>query len=84
MMSSVSFHAGTAMAVPRGAIAASIGAIAERKLSPEAQKVAAEPVHAAYSPIVLAGFVRIIDYATIAVIGIAIYVLHVFPTCGFA
>jgi len=53
-------------------------------LSPEAQKVAAEPVAAAYSPIVLAGVVRMIDVATITLFGITIYVAHVFPIYGFA
>src|SRR5262249_14921090 len=54
-----------------------------RELSPEAQSVAAEPIAPAYSPIVLGGFVRIIDAVAIALIGLAIYFLHVFPTYGF-
>ena len=55
-----------------------------RDLSPEAQKVASEPLAPAYSPIVVAGVVRMIDAAMIAAIGITIYIVHVFPTYGFA
>jgi Undecaprenyl-phosphate glucose phosphotransferase len=55
-----------------------------RELSPEAQRVAAEPTPPAYSPIVLAGLVRMIDAVAIAMIGIIIYFAHVFPTYGFA
>ncbi|MFL5042559.1 MAG: undecaprenyl-phosphate glucose phosphotransferase [Xanthobacteraceae bacterium] len=76
-----SVAAGPAVAVPPGMATLSAQA---RGLSPEAQRVAAEPIAPAYSPIVLAGFVRMIDAAVIAVFGIAIYVAHVFPTYGFA
>src|SRR5262245_52614971 len=55
-----------------------------RALSAEAEKVAAEPIPPAYSPIVLAGVVRIIDVVAIAAIGLAIHLVHVFPTYGFA
>ena len=55
-----------------------------RPLSSEAEKVAAEAIAPAYSPIVLAGIVRIIDVVAIAVIGLAIHLVHVFPTYGFA
>ena len=55
-----------------------------RQLSAEAQKVAAEPIAPAYSPIVLAGVVRIIDAVAIAAIGLAIHLVYVFPTYGFA
>jgi Undecaprenyl-phosphate glucose phosphotransferase len=54
-----------------------------RELSPEAQKVAAEPLVTAYSPIVLAGFVRMLDAGFIAALGVAIHLLYVFPTYGF-
>src|SRR5262249_54661037 len=69
------------------AVAAPVGALPlgqhQRELSPEAQKVAAEPIPAAYSPIVLAGFVRMFDAVLIAAIGVAIHLLYVFPTYGF-
>src|SRR5262249_15044903 len=44
----------------------------------------AEPIAPAYSPIVLAGVVRMIDAGAIAAIGLAIHLVHVFPTYGFA
>ncbi len=78
MMSAASV---SAVAAPSGAIPVSSR---RRELSPEAQRVAAEPIAPAYSPIVLAGLVRIVDAGLIAVIGAAIYFLHVFPTYGFA
>jgi Undecaprenyl-phosphate glucose phosphotransferase len=78
-------NAGAAAAVAAPpAVAAGKAAPGNRSLSPEAQKVAAEPVQPAYSPIVVAGFVRMIDAAMIALFGIAIYVAHVFPVYGFA
>jgi Undecaprenyl-phosphate glucose phosphotransferase len=67
-------------------IAGSAGAVRmtgdPRPLSPEAQKVAAEPAAAAYSPIVLAGVVRIIEFGLIAAIGLAIELLYVYPVYG--
>src|SRR5262245_26584601 len=71
--------------------AASVSAVAvpvsfggARQLSPEAQKVAEEPIAPAFSPILVAVFVRVIDAVTIAVIGMAIYLAYVFPVYGFA
>jgi Undecaprenyl-phosphate glucose phosphotransferase len=52
------------------------------KLSPEALKVAAEPAVPAYSPIVLAGVVRIIEFGLIAAVGFAIELLYVYPVYG--
>ncbi len=68
------------------AIAGSSVAIAHRArgLSAEAQKVAAEPIAPAYSPVVLAGVARIVEACLIAVIGVAIYFLYVYPVYGFA
>ena len=54
------------------------------KLSPAALKVAAEPSRSAYSPIVLAGTVRLIEAALVALVGFAVYVAHVVPHDGFA
>jgi Undecaprenyl-phosphate glucose phosphotransferase len=53
-----------------------------RNLPPEAQRVAAEPVAPAYSPVVVAGFVRIIEGALITAVGISIYLLYVVPQHG--
>ncbi|HTC03924.1 MAG TPA: exopolysaccharide biosynthesis polyprenyl glycosylphosphotransferase, partial [Xanthobacteraceae bacterium] len=55
-----------------------------RPLSPSALKVAAEEFKAAYSPIVLAGTVRLIEAALIIAVGIAVYFWHVVPAVGFA
>jgi Undecaprenyl-phosphate glucose phosphotransferase len=52
------------------------------ELSPEALKVAAEPAVPAYSPIVLAGVVRIMEFGLIAAIGLAIELLYVYPHYG--
>ena len=41
-------------------------------------------VHRAYSPIVLAGAVRMIDFALLSLIGMAIYLCYVVPLDGFA
>jgi Undecaprenyl-phosphate glucose phosphotransferase len=53
-------------------------------LSPEALAVTAKPYRAAYSPIVLAGTVRAIEFVMVATIGFAIYVCYVVPSHGFA
>ena len=74
--------ASSAAAVPAGL---TVPAFAARKpaLSPEAQSIAAEPVAPAYSPIVLAGIVRMTEFALIIVIGLTIYFSYVFPANGF-
>jgi Undecaprenyl-phosphate glucose phosphotransferase len=54
-----------------------------RSLSPAALKVAAEPAHPAYSPIVVAGTVRLIELALILLIGSAVYAAYVVPSEGF-
>jgi Undecaprenyl-phosphate glucose phosphotransferase len=48
-----------------------------RTLSPEALAVAAKPAESAISPIVLAGFVRMAEFALIVAIGLAIYAAYV-------
>src|SRR5262249_55626753 len=67
------------------AAAATHVALPERakRLSPAAQKVAAQPIVTAYSPIVLAGIVRLIEFALIMLVGTAIYVVYVVPTDRF-
>jgi Undecaprenyl-phosphate glucose phosphotransferase len=53
-------------------------------LSPAARKVADEPIAAAYSPIVLAGTVRLIEFALVLVVGLGVYAAYVVPNEGFA
>jgi hypothetical protein len=52
-------------------------------LSPAALNVAAQPTLAAYSPIVLAGTVRLIELAIVALVGLAVYAAYVVPRDGF-
>jgi Undecaprenyl-phosphate glucose phosphotransferase len=77
MMSAASV---SAVAAAGGAIPMSSG----RGLSPEAQKVAAEPVAPAYSPIVLAGTVRLVEFFLIMLVGLVVYAGYVVPLDGFA
>jgi Undecaprenyl-phosphate glucose phosphotransferase len=53
------------------------------ELSPAARLAADPPSAPAYSPIVVAGFVRMIEFALIGAIGLAIYCAYVFPAYGF-
>jgi Undecaprenyl-phosphate glucose phosphotransferase len=76
----ISAAAATAVPAPAGAL---VPKSCRGELSPEAQRVAAEPIPVAYSPIVLAGTVRLIDIGVIAAIGVAIHLLYVFPVWGF-
>src|SRR6516164_1303339 len=55
-----------------------------RTLSPTALNVAAQRFKPAYSPIVLAGTVRLLEAALIIAIGLAVYFWHVVPAVGFA
>jgi Undecaprenyl-phosphate glucose phosphotransferase len=54
-----------------------------RKLSAAALAVANRKIGSAYSPIVIAGAVRIIDFVTLSAIGIALYFGYVVPISGF-
>jgi Undecaprenyl-phosphate glucose phosphotransferase len=53
-------------------------------LSPAALKIAEQPFVRAYSPIVLAGTVRLIEITLVALVGLAVYVCYVVPRDGFA
>jgi Undecaprenyl-phosphate glucose phosphotransferase len=53
-------------------------------LSPAALQVASQPFVRAYSPIVLAGTVRLIEVALVALVGVTVYLCYVVPTDGFA
>src|ERR1700688_3611951 len=55
-----------------------------RTLSPAALEVADQEFKAAYSPIVLAGTVRLIEAALVISVGLAVYFWHVVPAVGFA
>ena len=54
-----------------------------RRLSPAALSVTNRKVRPAYSPIVIAGVVRIIDFMLLGAIGVAIYLYYVVPGSGF-
>src|SRR6185312_17135993 len=60
-----------------------IAAADAKPLSPLAQSLAAHRLVPAWSPIVLAGFVRLIEFALTALVGFAIYVGYVVPHNGF-
>jgi Undecaprenyl-phosphate glucose phosphotransferase len=51
-------------------------------LTPEALAVAAKPAPTPISPIVLAGFVRMAEFALVVVIGLALYVAYLPPNEG--
>jgi Undecaprenyl-phosphate glucose phosphotransferase len=53
-------------------------------LSDAAQSIAAQRFKPAYSPIVLAGTVRLIEVMLVTLVGLAVYVCYVVPTEGFA
>src|ERR1043165_5375285 len=54
-----------------------------RRLSPAALAIASQKVRPAYSPIVIAGAVRIADFVLLSCIGIAIYFGYVARLAGF-
>jgi len=54
-----------------------------RRLSPTALAVANQKVRKAYSPIVIAGAVRLADFVVLSAVGIAVYFGYVVPLDGF-
>jgi Undecaprenyl-phosphate glucose phosphotransferase len=58
----------------------------ERKprLLPAALALAEDPQETAFSPIVLAGLVRMIEMCLVAAVGFTVYVCYIVPTYGFA
>src|SRR3954465_8986777 len=56
---------------------------APKPLSPAAHNAAAQPIATAYSPIVLAGTVRLIEFALGMLGGPLVYAAHVLPIDGF-
>src|SRR5882762_9958 len=82
-MSMMNFDAGKMLAAPSAAGAAAMpGVRAKASLSPLAQLVAAQHIAPAFSPIVVAGFVRLAEFGLIALTGIAIYFGYVYPAYG--
>jgi Undecaprenyl-phosphate glucose phosphotransferase len=55
-----------------------------RTLSAAALAIAAQRFVPAYSPIVLAGMVRLVEFALVILVGFAVYVGYVVPADGFA
>src|SRR6478752_7151607 len=53
-----------------------------RRLTPAALDVVNQKVARAYSPIVITGFARAIDFVLLSVVGIAVYVGYVMPLAG--
>src|SRR5439155_19084439 len=68
---------------PTAAIKAARIALPSKPLSLAALKVAAQPTVRAYSPIVLAGAVRLIELALTVLVGAALYAAYVIPRDGF-
>ena len=71
------------------AVSAGVGTMAApgirggpRQLSPLAQLAAAQHLAPAFSPIVVAGFVRLAEFGLITLTGIAIYFGYVYPAYG--
>ncbi len=54
-----------------------------RRLSPAALAVANQKVQRAYSPIVIAGVVRVADFLLLSLVGMALYFGYVVPLAGF-
>src|ERR1700716_439026 len=54
-----------------------------RRLSPAALAVTTQKVPRAYSPIVIAGAVRVADFILLSLVGIALYLGYVMPLNGF-
>jgi FlaA1/EpsC-like NDP-sugar epimerase len=79
-MSMMNFDAGKM--VEGSASAPLPGVRAKPQLSPLAQLAAAQQVAPAFSPIVVAGMVRAVEFVLIALIGIATYFGYVYSTYG--
>ncbi|MGL4291232.1 MAG: hypothetical protein ACRCVA_33075, partial [Phreatobacter sp.] len=75
-------EARTAEAASAGAAAPQAGAGVRRQLSELASKIADEAVGTAYSPVVLGGIVRLIEFTIVIFLGATIYLGWVYPTQG--
>jgi Undecaprenyl-phosphate glucose phosphotransferase len=65
------------------AAGASGAAKPKRPLSADAIRLAAQPIAMAYSPIVLAGIVRLVELALVVLVGLGVYAAYVVPIDGF-
>jgi Undecaprenyl-phosphate glucose phosphotransferase len=54
-----------------------------RRLSPAALAIASQRVRPAYSPIVIAGVARVVDFVVLSLVGISIYLAYVVSISGF-
>ncbi len=54
-----------------------------RRLSQAALAITNQKVRPAYSPIVIAGVVRVIDFLLLGIVGVGIYLYYVMPLSGF-
>jgi Undecaprenyl-phosphate glucose phosphotransferase len=54
-----------------------------RRLSPAALAVTNQKVRPAYSPVVIAGVVRVVDFVLLSFVGIALYLGYMAPIAGF-
>src|SRR5215468_12712310 len=54
-----------------------------RRLSAAALEVVNQKVARAYSPIVIAGFVRVADFVLLSLVGTTLYFFYVTPLTGF-
>jgi Undecaprenyl-phosphate glucose phosphotransferase len=77
------FRAESAQSAAASAVASARRRASARELSPLARAIAAEPVSQAISPVVLAGVVRLIEFAIIVIVGAAVYGYAVYPIEGF-
>jgi Undecaprenyl-phosphate glucose phosphotransferase len=79
--------AATAVGTTGGDSAAAMGgpkpASGPKVLSPAALEAAAQPTAPAWSPIVVAGTVRMLEFALTALVGFAVYLVYVVPIEGF-
>ncbi|MPZ38081.1 MAG: undecaprenyl-phosphate glucose phosphotransferase [Rhizobiales bacterium] len=66
-----------------GAAAPPKASAAPRALSTAAQTIAERPTPSSYSPIVLAGTVRLIEFGLVMLVGLAVYLAYVVPLDGF-
>ena len=73
----------TAISAAVRAMPSDVRTEAPRGLSTAAREVVAEDFKQAYSPIVVAGAVRVIEVLLVAVIGLLLYVGYVVPDNGF-
>jgi hypothetical protein len=75
---------------PSSVVLSAVSAVADeaprspQELSPAALAAAAKPYGAAYSPIVLAGLVRLIEFCLVMAVGLGVYLAYVVRADGFA